>query len=86
LGTLGSRVAYGTLISDMVPNDCRIKETLFEVNTLVVVDAKGCWRLRLDLCELKHVGVDVDVNSMFNDTIDRILKWSLRRNLLIQPK
>jgi hypothetical protein len=35
---------------------------------------------------VKHVGVDMDVNSMFNDTIDRILKWSLRRRIMIQLK
>ena len=73
--------------SRTVPNDCKIEETLFELNTLVVVEVNGCSSpIMARPMLVKHVGVDVDVNSMFNDTIDRILKWSLRRNKKIQLK
>jgi hypothetical protein len=66
--------------SRTVPNNCKIDETLFELNTLVLVDVNGCSSPIMAYPLLvKRVGVDVDVNSMFNDTMHGILKWSLRR-------
>ena len=33
---------------------------------------------------VKHIRVDVEVNAMFEKTIDRIIKWSRRRNISIR--